>query len=170
MNLRTGLVALTLALSSLISVPAFAQGAPAYTQSYQGGYAPAVVVQPAMRAQPPVAPVMVRPAPAMTPAQAAQTRHLAEQRRQTAEFSTRVESQAAQLVAQIRMGVERGTLRPGALQQANTLHAELTNTLRRDTRDGILNARDQQQINNLLQRMTHLEAQFRVQIHAGARR
>jgi len=164
MNLRTGLAALTLTVGSLISMPAFAQGRP---------LAPAVVVQPApvvavqtsVRAVPPPS-LVARPAPAprRTPAQERAARQLQEQRRQTAEFSARVETQSAQLLAQIRTGIARGTIRPAALQQANALHTQLAASLRRTNRDGILSAQEQRQANNLLERMARLEAQFRIQV------
>jgi hypothetical protein len=181
MNLRHSLAALTLAFGSLVSMPAFAQSQPLASATVVRSdvvVRPAVAERPAWRAQPAASAVVIQRAPApipapvvvLTPAQAAQAQRIMAQRRQTAEFSARAQAQATQIEAQVRTGVAQGRLRAIALQHAATLHTQLNRALETRTRDGVLGAQDQRQINRLLSRMARLEAQFRIQVRAGARR
>jgi hypothetical protein len=164
MNIRASLFALTLGLSSLVAIPAFAQ-----TQTYvyaQPPLATATVVQPGVpvMAQPPATSAVVLPRNRATNAQ-----WQWQSRQQTTEFAARVQAQADQIEQQIRASVARGWLRPIAIRQASTLHMQLNVALARSTRDGIIDLRDQNQINRLLERMTRLEAQYRMNIRGNRR-
>jgi len=174
MNLRTSVAALTLALGSLVSVPAFAQSAPCNLPVAQPVVGQAVYPQPVYQQpvyqQPVASTVVVQPAYGRPgygrPAQPGFAQPGFGQRRAMMQFTSNLQGRVAQADREVRVGVARGAVAPQALHAFAAQRAQLDGALAQATQDGFLAPHEQAMLDQMTARLERLDAQYRVPVAA----
>lgn len=175
MNLRTSVAALTLALGSLVSVPAFAQSAPCNTGALpvaqpvvgQAVYQRPVYQRPVYQQpvyQQAVYPQPVAPTVVVQPAYGRPVQQGFGQRRAMMQFTSNLQGRVAQADRQVRVGVARGAVAPQALQAFAAQRAQLDGALAQATQDGLLAPHEATMLDQMTARLERLDAQYRVPV------